>query len=282
MVASTNATGAVPSSKGVLRPEQLAARMSFHEVEPTSGAAYWIERIWSVTWNLGDDLSTTSIVPHPAVSLTVERGEGHRAGRQGDGVWLTGVVSDRFDVRHEGSGGAVGLKFHPGGFTALTGIAASSLTDMVVRAGAVLDGADALSLLPLDAQESRDALCAYVEGWATPRDPAFDLVRAVLDRLADPSTMRVDQLADSFGFSPRTLQRLLGRYVGVGPKWLLRRQRLHDAVAEIDDGFDGSLADLAAGLGWYDQSQFARDFRAMVGISPTDYRHRPGTHQEAS
>lgn len=68
----------------------------------------------------------------------------------------------------------------------------------------------------------------------------------------------------------------------MGPKWLLRRQRLHDAVAMIDAGFDGSLADLAADLGWYDQNQFTRDFGRMVGVSPSAYRTRPGQHQEAS
>jgi AraC-like DNA-binding protein len=93
---------------------------------------------------------------------------------------------------------------------------------------------------------------------------------------------RVDELADSFGFSSRTLQRLLGRYVGVGPKWLLRRQRLHDAVAMIDAGLEGSLADLAAGLGWFDQNQFARDFARLVGVSPSAYRNRTRITEEAS
>jgi AraC-like DNA-binding protein len=255
--------------------------MTFHEVEPTPATSYWIERIWSVTWNL-DEATTTSIVPHPAISLTVERGDGHRPGRHGDGVWVTGVVSNRFDVRHDGIGGAVGVKFHPGGFTALTGVAASRLTDVVVRAGAVLEGADALAGLPLDAETSRGALCAYVEGWAAPHDPAFDLVRAVVDRLADPGVTRVDELAGSFRCSTRTLQRLLQRYVGVGPKWLLRRQRLHDAVAALDAGVGGSLADLAADLGWYDQNQFARDFGRMVGVSPSAYRNRTNQQQEAS
>lgn len=281
MVASTNATGEVPSSKGVLRPERLAAHLTFHEVEPTPATSYWIERIWSVTWNL-DEATTTSIVPHPATSLTVERGGGHRAGRRGDGVWVTGVVTKRFDVRHEGSGGVVGVKFHPGGFTALTGISASTFKDVVVRADAVLDGADVLAELPLDSEGARDALCAYVEGWDAPSDASFDLVRAVLERLADPEVTRVDELAESFGWSTRTLQRLLGRYVGFGPKWLLRRQRLHDAVATIDAGFDESLADLAAGLGWYDQNQFSRDFSRMVGVSPSAYRNRTRPHQEAS
>ena len=41
-----------------------------------------------------------------------------------------------------------------------------------------------------------------------------------------------------------------------------------------DEGYDGSLADLAATAGWYDQNQFARDFTALVGTTPGAYRDR--------
>jgi AraC-like DNA-binding protein len=57
----------------------------------------------------------------------------------------------------------------------------------------------------------------------------------------------------------------------------------------LDAGVEGSLADLAAGLGWFDQNQFARDFGRMVGESPSAYRNRslspskgPSSQQEAS
>ena len=87
----------------------------------------------------------------------------------------------------------------------------------------------------------------------------------MVQHLQDPSVTRVDDLADRCGLSVRGLQRLLRQYVGVGPKWMVARRRLHDAVATLDEGYDGSLADLAATAGWYDQNQFARDFAALVG-----------------
>jgi AraC-like DNA-binding protein len=55
---------------------------------------------------------------------------------------------------------------------------------------------------------------------------------------------------------------------------MVARRRLHDAVAALDDGYDGTLADLAAHGGWYDQNQFARDFAALVGVTPGAYRDR--------
>lgn len=72
--------------------------------------------------------------------------------------------------------------------------------------------------------------------------------------------------------------------MGVGPKAVLARYRLQDAVAAIDAGLvggDGSrgsdgerfedLAALAASLGWFDHAHFCRDFRDVVGTTPSAY-----------
>jgi AraC-like DNA-binding protein len=75
------------------------------------------------------------------------------------------------------------------------------------------------------------------------------------------------------------VQRLFATYVGVGPKAVLARYRLQDAVAAIDAGEVDDLADLAASLGWFDQAHFARDFRSVVGTTPSAYlRQARSTH----
>ena len=82
--------------------------------------------------------------------------------------------------------------------------------------------------------------------------------------LADRQLQRVADVERLHHLSARTLQRLFERYVGVGPKWVLARYRIHDAVGELDAGYDGTIADLAASLGWYDQAHFVRDFTRNV------------------
>ena len=84
-------------------------------------------------------------------------------------------------------------------------------------------------------------------------------------------------MAARHGLSVRALQRLFRRFVGVGPKWVLQRYRLHDAIGAIDTdpGVMADLAGLAASRGWADQSHFNRDFAAAVGVSPHAYAARP-------
>jgi AraC-like DNA-binding protein len=46
----------------------------------------------------------------------------------------------------------------------------------------------------------------------------------------------VDQPATEFGVGVRRLQRLFRDHVGAGPKWVIRRYRLHEAAARAADG----------------------------------------------
>jgi AraC-like DNA-binding protein len=76
---------------------------------------------------------------------------------------------------------------------------------------------------------------------------------------------RVDQVAEGFGVPVRTLQRLFRRYVGAGPKWVLRRYRLQYGAQLLADGRTEDLAALALELGYFDQAHFSHEFAEVIG-----------------
>jgi transcriptional regulator GlxA family with amidase domain len=90
--------------------------------------------------------------------------------------------------------------------------------------------------------------------------------------LNDRALTRVEQVAASAGLGVRSLQRLFAQYVGVGPKAVLTRYRLQDALAAVDAGEAEDLSELAARLGWFDQAHLTRDFGRSVGRTPSAYR----------
>jgi AraC-like DNA-binding protein len=94
----------------------------------------------------------------------------------------------------------------------------------------------------------------------------------VADMLAERTLVTVAQVAERHGTTPRTLQRLFHQYVGVGPKWVLARYRMHDIVSDLDHGYAGTITELAHRYGWYDQAHLNREFTALVGMTPGDYR----------
>jgi transcriptional regulator GlxA family with amidase domain len=82
--------------------------------------------------------------------------------------------------------------------------------------------------------------------------------------------MSVEELCSHAGYSKRTLQRLFREYVGVTPKWVLQRVRLHEAAERMADG-ERDWPRLAVELGYFDQAHFIKAFKAAIGRSPADY-----------
>jgi len=79
-------------------------------------------------------------------------------------------------------------------------------------------------------------------------------------------------LAARLAVSPRTLQRHCSRVLGVGPKWVVQRARIHDALDVVRaSGGAVDWAALAGRLGFADQAHFTRTFTALVGMPPAAY-----------
>lgn len=278
MAARTNATA---STAGVLRPDEFARHVHLERSAAGAAVAPWVENHWGLGWALPEGRWFASeVLPHPTCSLTVEVGTHRRVGMpEGETVVVTGVCTRRFDVEIRGEGVVHGVRFRPGGLAALTGRAASGWVDRSVPARGLLpdDVVDALAdpVLVQDAPAWRAAVEQGLAASAPGPDARYEgLLAIVADLLEDRSLLTVVDVAARHGTTPRSLQRLFTHYVGVGPKWVLARYRMHDVVSALDDGYDGTLTDLAHRFGWYDQAHFTRDFTALVGVTPGRYRDR--------
>ncbi|WP_212721682.1 helix-turn-helix domain-containing protein [Nocardioides dongxiaopingii] len=275
MAARRNATS---TRAGILRPEEFARHVTMERTETPADLAPWVEYHWTLDWDLPEHTAYPSaVIPHPACNLTVEHGAA-RAAAGGEVVLVTGVTTRRFEVEVTGSGWVHGVKLRPGGLVALTGADARAWVDRTAPAAELLPRGvlDVLAgLAPgTPAADATEVAAAAVRPLVPETvDPAHDrLLHLVEAMLGDRTLLRVDDVAERHGLSRRALERLFARYVGVGPKWVLARYRMHDVVTVLDSGYDGSMADLAAAHGWYDQAHFARDFTALVGVPPSSYR----------
>ncbi len=98
------------------------------------------------------------------------------------------------------------------------------------------------------------------------------LVNAIVDAVeGDPELLRVDQLAARFALTERSLQRMMARRLGLTPRWLVQRRRLHEAAERLRRG-ETDLAGLAAYLGYADQAHLSRDFKTVTGETPATFR----------
>jgi len=272
-------TSLAPPAVGILRPEVQDAFVRRDRLRPAPALADWVEHYWSVSWDLEDPGFVAEVVSHPSVHVTVESGSQPRFGHALPAGLVHGVITRRFSQQLTGTGRVFGVKFRPGGFGAFTGADVGAWTDRVVPLAAAFgDGAAEMvhEVLPLEGDADRVAVVDQLLLSRVPdRDERYDEVLAVVRAIQDDSTLTTVELAARrHAMSARSLQRLFRRYVGVGPKWVLQRARLHDAVERIDTGRVDDLASLALELGWFDQAHFTREFTALVGQSPAAYAAR--------
>jgi AraC-like DNA-binding protein len=275
-------TNATASTAGILRPQEFARHAELRRWPAGPAVAPWVENHWSLAWDLPEGRSFASqVLPHPTCSLTVELSTHPRPEvPAGEVLIVTGVATRRFDVDVRGTGRVVGVRFRPGGLAALVRGDASRWCDEVVPARSMLPPSTCALLADAELAASPEAWMEVAEGALASMAPdgpdaRYEQVLAIIgDMLDDRSLVTVAQVGARHGISVRTLQRLFTRFVGVGPKWVLGRYRMHDAVSELDDGYDGPLTDLALRYGWYDQAHFTRDFTALVGVAPGAYRDR--------
>ena len=114
---------------------------------------------------------------------------------------------------------------------------------------------------------------AVLEPWLPTPDRTVELVCSIVARIRrDGGPRRAEALASEFGMSLRTLQRMFREYVGVSPKWVIRRYRLQEAASLLAQSNEIPLAALASDLGYFDQSHLASDFRRLFGCAPAQYR----------
>lgn len=237
--------------------------------QPPTDLAAWVENFWSVRWDLtGHAPFEVETLPHPNVYLTFDCGT----------AWLGGVNTGKFTRRLSGRGVVIGVKFAAGAFRPFLGGSVSWLRNRIVPASTVFgQNADRLAAQFVacaqtdDYEPSEIAAAADLLRRHLPEvDRSLTVARSCVELIRRTPSMRtVEELARASGHSKRSLQRLFTDYVGVPVKWVMRRYRLHDVVDAIHSGDSPDWARLASDLGYCDQAHVIRDFRSVVGYTPT-------------
>jgi AraC-like DNA-binding protein len=255
-------------AKGVVAPALAGQMFRLGRYLPPPDLAPFLDHYWIVEWDLqGRPPHTQRTLPYPCVHVVFDRAR--------TGIW--GLTTGSFDYELKGAGKVCGLRFRAGAFRGLLGRPLHTITDKVLALSdvfpwdeaaaqdAVLDTPDDTAMI--------EAAGALLRSVLPAPDPQVDRIAAILRAVeSTPGLTQVEELAATARMSVRSLQQLFSEYVGVSPKWVIRRFRLHEAADRLAQGGDVDLAALAQGLGYFDQAHFTSDFRRLVGKSPGRYR----------
>lgn len=104
------------------------------------------------------------------------------------------------------------------------------------------------------------------------RGPIYEQLRLALTYLSEhfAENVRMQTLLEITGFSESKLQRYFRQVFQLTPQQMLTRLRIEMAMHRVRG--DESIASVGQACGFSDQSAFTRQFKATVGLTPSDYR----------
>lgn len=252
-------------SKAILNAAAAEGHYRLTRHLPSPALRDFVQRYWIIEWDLrGQPPFAQETVPYYCVNLVFEA----------DGGRIWGVPRAKFRRELTGTGRVFGIKFTPAGFHPFARQPVSRFTDSAVPVVEIF-GVEAAGLELLSLPDPCQMI-ALAEHFLCQRQPADDPQVGFINRLieyiaAHREITKVEDVAQISGISKRGLQRLFNQYVGVSPKWVIRRCRLHEAVERLTQGEVNDWPQVALELGYFDQAHFIKDFKAVVGLTPAEY-----------
>ncbi|WP_339724167.1 helix-turn-helix transcriptional regulator [uncultured Paraglaciecola sp.] len=251
---------------GVLYPTPSAEKFQLRRYLPTPELAPLVEQFWLVDWDLrGQPAHTQQNLPDPNMHLVVSD----------KGAKILGPVSKKYRYTMQGQGKIIGVKFNLGVLAKRLPCLIDQAVDKEFAVTQIFElNPQALIENTLDTRNDKITvtyLSQALQKYAHKLDPATHAVQTLATQIKTNHAINsVEILSQLSHTSVRSLQRLFKTYVGLSPKWLIRKYRLHHALERLENQ-RLTLAELAVNLDYSDQSHLIRDFNEFLNITPKQY-----------
>lgn len=182
-------------------------------------------------------------------------------------------------IMQQGQIDLIGVRFRPGGLAAFLPLPLSEVAGLTLGLSEVFGprGAE-LEMRLFDAAGDRRRQASLLNAffmWRLDVRPMHALVMhmaTTLDQQYGRAT--VSELSRTYGYSVRSVDRLFQQVIGLSPKFYSRVARFRHALHGLTQRPGVAWVDLAGAYGYYDQPHFIKEFAAMTGLRPEEYRAR--------
>jgi AraC-like DNA-binding protein len=255
----------VGSFKGILYPARLP---TFHRVPAPESVTNLVQWFWIPEWDIEPGhTSRQHLIAFPTSNLVVQK----------DLVEFAGPTTRRSHRDLTGRGWAVGALLRPALVPRFTDDPGSLRDAQMPLPLADLQASVSEAMSGTDPRERRQRAVEAFTSWLVTQGPDVSeegiLANAMMDIIGTcTSVTRLEDVAERLFVSPRTLQRVARKYIGLSPSALIRRRRLQEAADRSRTDPAADLAGIAAELGYADQAHLTNDFQKFLGFTPTTYR----------
>lgn len=215
--------------RGILNFKAGEKKFQLSRHLPAQDLSFFIEHYWIVSWDLrGQDPYVQETLPYPSVHLVIEKDQSR----------VYGVETGKFARILENKGQVFGIKFKPGAFYPFVKAPVSRFTNATTSFWDAF-GIESKALEEaLLTQEDEGEMVKLAEKFLRERLPEQDTNVQVINEIIDyiiahREITKVDDVVSQLNLNKRTVQRLFRQYVGVSPKWVIKRYRLHEVAERL-------------------------------------------------
>jgi AraC-like DNA-binding protein len=246
------------------------AALRYREIAPPAQLAGEIACFWSIASDGALDAPFAYLaVPDACVDVVFDLGAANDA-------WVYGARRAAFVERLSGAVDLFGIRVRPGRSRALLAHAGGDLAEATLQLSALSPAAAALHDAIAGARDASERAAIAARSLVSARREPCDRERAALRLvdaiLAGAGALRIDDLADRAGRSPRDVTRLVRAATGLSPKRLARIARFQRSLRALVATAPPPLAILAAESGYADQAHLTNEFRDLAGRAPAALR----------
>lgn len=265
--------------------------LDYREHRVRTPLAPFVECLWRVDRRTTGSTSpataeTQRVVPDACPELILQRGDPFarlvgRRWRLQPRAFLAGTLRSPWLLRPGRRVATIGVRFRPGAVRAFLPIDMTAAVDVEVplarivgpREAADLDRALIAATTP---KAQFDAIERRLESWLAARGDRPRSLEAVAMILASGGRTPMARVCSRLGWTPRRLQRVFARELGVPAKFFARIVRLNRLLLALEETERAAAVDMALELGFYDQPHMLHDARLLAGRKPGGSRAADG------
>ena len=281
----------IDSSRGVLHLRSSEKNYLLKQFQPSSKLQPFVEQFWHVKWDLRNrQTHIQKNLPQANTHITFEDNKS----------LIYGPVTSTFTRTLIEQGNIFGIKFHVGALFPIIKYPTSDLTDRVINLASLFKSsltektATCLCVSPAPKISLEDNVNNkikiaedFLQGLLFDHSSPFFItdteqaskkiiqVGNIVKLIANNhSITKLSQLATQTKLSERTLQRLFKSHVGLSPKWLIRKYRIHELLDRLETHTSIQKIDwqqIVLDLDYVDQAHLINDFKSFIGCSPQQY-----------
>jgi AraC-like DNA-binding protein len=257
----------------------MSDRTRYREIAPSPALAPFVRCLWHLSGPADLAREPQPIVPDGCVEIVFNCADPFLRINGGThlqpSAMLVGQHSGPVVVVPTGAVDVWGVRLHPWSAAACLETSLDELRESTIPLDQVLRADLAGELHDGPRAGGAEMLTATLERWLTGRTPPDRGVREAVELITRERTLpSVRAMGAQLGRSTRWIQRSFRDTVGLTPKMFSRIRRVQRAMTLATSQPGRTWSSIAADVGYFDQAHLVRDFRQIVGCTPSAFAPR--------